>query len=49
MGVIRKESFMSFHVLALAEHPLSHIYFSETFLHKFASAKYLPTDFPKNP
>jgi hypothetical protein len=29
---------MSFHVLALAEHPLSCVHFSETFLHKYALA-----------
>ena len=36
MYIVSKESFhhMSFHVLALAEYPLSSVCFSETFLHK---------------
>jgi hypothetical protein len=36
---------MSFHVLALAEHPLSCVSFRETFLHKSALAFYTSVHF----
>jgi hypothetical protein len=39
MHAVSKESFItSFHVLALAEHPLSCVCFSKTFLHESALA-----------
>jgi hypothetical protein len=34
---------MSFHVLALAEYPFSHVCFRKTLLHVFALAKHHPT------
>ena len=40
---------VSFHVLALAGHPLSCVCLIETFLHVFVSAKHHPTDFSKEP
>ena len=52
MHIVSKEPILyrvSFHVLALAEHPLSCAQFSKMFLHVCAPAKHNLTNFPKNP